>query len=52
MNLKKIEWYGKMSKLQEYVEKTKQYVQQHPDMSELEIIRYVYLDLGKRFLLT
>ena len=49
MNLKKIEWYGKMSKLQEYVEKIKQYVQQHPDMSELEIIRYVYLDLGKRF---
>lgn len=38
-----------MSKLEEYVEKVKQYVQQHPDMSELEVIRYVYLDLGKRF---
>lgn len=37
-----------MSKLTEYIEKIRNYISQHEDMTELEIIRYVYLDLGKR----
>ncbi len=38
-----------MGNLDKYVEKVKQYVSQKDDMTELEIIRYVYIDLGKRF---
>ena len=38
-----------MSRLTEYIEKIENYVSQHGNMTEIEIIRYVYLDLGKRF---
>ena len=38
-----------MSKLNDYVEKVKQYKQEHPDLTEIELIKYVYLDLGQRF---
>lgn len=37
-----------MSRLTEYIEKIENYVSQHGNMTEIEIIRYVYLDLGKR----
>lgn len=38
-----------MNNLDKYVEKIKRYIAEHPEMTETEIIRYVYLDLGKRF---
>ena len=38
-----------MNNLDKYVERTKKYIIEHPKMTETEIIRYVYLDLGKRF---
>lgn len=38
-----------MNNLDKYVEQTKRYITEHPEMTETEIIRYVYLDLGKRF---
>ena len=38
-----------MNNLDKYVEQTKKYIIEHPKMTETEIIRYVYLDLGKRF---
>jgi hypothetical protein len=38
-----------MSKLEEYVENIKKYIAQNEGLTETEIIRYVYLDLGKRF---
>lgn len=38
-----------MSNLEKYINNVKQYKNQHPNLSELELIRYVYLDLGKRF---
>ena len=38
-----------MSKLRQYIEKVKEYKEKHPNISEIELIRYVYLDLGKRF---
>ena len=49
MNLKKTEWCGDMSKLTDYIGKVKEYIVKNPDLSELEIVRYVYLDLGKMF---
>lgn len=38
-----------MSNLDRYVEKLKEYVQNHPDLTETELVMYVYLSLGKRF---
>ncbi len=38
-----------MSNLSEYITKIKIYKEQNPAVSEIELIRYVYLDLGKRF---
>lgn len=38
-----------MSNLTEYIERVKKYISQKGDMSETEIIRHVYIDLGKRF---
>ena len=38
-----------MSSLDEYVENVKKYKNQHPDISEDKLIRYVYWDLGQRF---
>lgn len=38
-----------MSNLLKYIEKVKEYKKQNKDISENELIRYVYLDLGKRF---
>lgn len=38
-----------MSNLTKYIEKVKEYKKQNRDISEEELIRYVYLDLGKRF---
>lgn len=37
-----------MSNLDDYIEKTKKYIKEN-NLTETEIIRYVYLDLGKRF---
>lgn len=38
-----------MNNLDKYVEQMKKHITEHPEMTETEIIRYVYLDLGKRF---
>lgn len=38
-----------MSNLSEYIDKIKEYKVQNPNISEEKLIRYVYLDLGKRF---
>lgn len=38
-----------MSNLTEYIEKVKEHISQKGDMTETEIIRHVYIDLGKRF---
>ena len=38
-----------MNNLDKYVEQIKKYITEHPEMTETEKIRYVYLDLGKRF---
>lgn len=38
-----------MSNLSKYIEKITEYKNQNPDISEEKLIRYVYLDLGKRF---
>lgn len=38
-----------MSNLSEYVEKIKRYKKDNPDLTEAELIMYVYLDLGLRF---
>lgn len=38
-----------ISTLQMYIENLKEYIKQNPELSEEEIIRYVYLDLGKKF---
>lgn len=38
-----------MSNLSRYIEKIKEYENQNSDISEEKLIRYVYLDLGKRF---
>ena len=37
-----------MSNLTKYIEEVKKNISQQEDMTETEIIRYVYLDLGKR----
>lgn len=37
-----------MSNLKKYINKIKEYIDHHEDISETEIIRYVYLDLGKK----
>ena len=37
-----------MSNLDDYIEKTKKYIEKN-NLTETEIVRYVYLDLGKRF---
>lgn len=38
-----------ISKLQAYIKQLQEYIKQNPGLSEEEIIRYVYLDLGKKF---
>ena len=38
-----------MSELDKYVEKIKEYIKQNPNITEENIIRYVYLYLGQRF---
>lgn len=38
-----------MSKLSEYIEKVKEYQRKNPNISEDMLVRYVYIDLGKRF---
>ncbi len=38
-----------MSRLEEYIEEVKKHIERVGDMSETEIIRYVYIDLGKKF---
>ncbi len=38
-----------MSKLIEYIENMKEYISREGGITETEIIRYVYIDLGKRF---
>ena len=35
-----------MSRLSEYIEKIKEYKKKNPNLTEVELIRYVYLDLG------
>lgn len=37
-----------MGYLDEYILEVKKYIAIHPDITELELIRYVYLNLGKR----
>lgn len=37
-----------MKNIANYIEKVEQYVNNNPDITEDELIRYVYLDLGKR----
>lgn len=37
-----------MSKLNEYIENLKKYIKENPNLTETELVRYVYLDLGKR----
>jgi len=37
-----------MSELAKYIEKIKKYKNETPELSEIELIRYVYLDLGSR----
>lgn len=37
-----------MSNLSEYIEKVREYILQN-NFNEIEVIRYIYLDLGKRF---
>ena len=37
-----------MNALDKFVEKVKQYINRHPRMTEDEIIRYVYIKLGKK----
>ena len=38
-----------MSNLSKYVDKIREYKRKHPDLTEPELIMYVYLDLGLRF---
>ncbi len=38
-----------MSQLREYIEKIREYKEQNPQITDEKLIRYVYLDLGKRF---
>lgn len=38
-----------MSNLTKYIDKIKEYKRQNPNISEEKLIRFVYLDLGKRF---
>lgn len=38
-----------MTNLDKYVEEIKEYLNLHPEISETEMIRYVYLDLGNKF---
>ena len=38
-----------MENISKYIEEIKKYVNSHEDMTEELLIRYVYLDLGKRF---
>lgn len=37
-----------MNKLTEYIKEVKKHISQQEDLTETEIIRYIYLDLGKR----
>lgn len=37
-----------MSKLEEYIEELKNKIKEIPEMSELKIMRYIYIDLGKK----
>lgn len=37
-----------MRNLERYVEKVKKYIEENPGLSENEIVRYVYIDLGTR----
>lgn len=38
-----------MSKMEQYIKKVEEFISKNKDLTEMEIIRYVYLDLGKRF---
>lgn len=38
-----------MSSLKEYIKKVKRFKEQNPDLTENELVRYVYYDLGKKF---
>lgn len=38
-----------MSNLEKYVKKIEEYKKQNPDLTEVELVRYVYMDLGNRF---
>ena len=38
-----------MSNLDNYVAKIREYIEKNPDMTETEIIMYIYLDLAQRF---
>ena len=38
-----------MSQLGEYIAKIREYKEQNPQITDEKLIRYVYLDLGKRF---
>lgn len=38
-----------MSKIESYIEKLRGLLKENPEMSELELIKYVYMDLGNRF---
>ena len=38
-----------MNNLDKYVEQIKEYIKTNPEITETEIIKYVYIDLGKRF---
>lgn len=38
-----------MSNLEQYIESIREYIASNPDISETELIRHVYFDLGKRF---
>ena len=38
-----------MSNLERYIEKIRKYIDENENITELELVRYIYIDLGKRF---
>ena len=39
---------NKLNELDKYIEQIKGYKSKNPQLTELELVRYVYIDLGKR----
>ena len=38
-----------MSKLRDYINKVENFKRENPELNDIEIVRYIYLDLGKMF---